>query len=261
VSWAFDISASVVVAALAVVVVEAFLTGALVAFAQVSTEGVVGTRISVALVFVTRSVATIVTVFLAIGADTLTLVSVVIPAVVALWIGLDSWNVGCWSSVALEHAVELTEHAVPFRADAIGRTISALGVDDRLDTLEQWLVAAPFGVMALDLDGSVATALAAESIVVALELVHAVGECGVDRHSFLWIGCIVLDSVERGVRRLDVLPAAESTASSRKARKELEVEVKAERELDALAVLHDHVDLGRIERGTVEHRRVVCGVS
>lgn len=98
VSWAFDFRAFIVVATLAVVVVEAILASALVAFAQVSAEGVVGTGRSSALVFVARSVATLVTVFLAIGADSLTFVAIVVPAVVAVWGGCLSWNVVCWSN-------------------------------------------------------------------------------------------------------------------------------------------------------------------
>jgi len=154
VSWAFDFSAFIVVTAPAIVIVVAVVASALVAFAQVSTEGVVGTRRSGALVFVARSVATIVTVFLAIGANALTFVAVVIPSVVTVWNWFHSWNIRCWGNVAVEHAVEATEHAIPFGADAVRRAIGALRVNDSLDTLEQWLLTiAPFGVVALNLDG------------------------------------------------------------------------------------------------------------
>lgn len=205
VSRALDFGAFIVVAALAVVVVEAILAGALVAFAQVSTVGVVGTGRSSTLVFVARSVATFVTVFLAVGADSLTFVAVVVPAIVAVWGWCLSWDVACWSDrwnirFIAEHAAQATEHAVPVGADAICRAVGALGVDDGLDALEQWLLAvAPLGVVALDLDGSGAAALASVSVVVALELVHTVSKLRVKRHGLLGVGSAVLDSVKRGV--------------------------------------------------------------
>ena len=217
-------------AALAVVIVVALFASALVAFAQISADGVVGASVvSSTLIFITRSVAAIVAVFLAIGTDVFAIFTVVLLAIVALWLWSLSYDIVWFIAAAVAHqSLEETELAVPVGANAVGRAVSALSIDDGFDASEKGLFGvAPFGVVALDFDGRGTTAFASEFIEVAVELVHALGEISIDSHSLFWIRSLILDSVKGRVGGLDVLPAAKSTASSRETGKELKVEIEA----------------------------------
>ena len=96
-------------------IVVALLTGAFVAFAEISANGVVWASIvSSALILITRSVAAVVAVFLAVGADVFAGFAVVLLAVIAFWLWSVSDHIVWLIFAAVAHqSLEQAKLAVP----------------------------------------------------------------------------------------------------------------------------------------------------